>query len=321
MDIQQVEIVLSIARHLNFSEAAWELSYSASTVSKKLSALEEELGVRLFERKARSKVLLSEEGRILLQDFEMIKAAADQLQQSIDHLAGSKAKKLTVGSTSGLSTLGEDELLVDFNAIYPEVEVSQIEVKRSVDLIPLLLSREVDALFTLAAENGTADAFRRSGLEGIHLGETRLNLAVSEYHPALRNGEIDLADLKEETFLFHAFSSKMEQDKKVKFFIAACEEEGFSPKIQFLRMRHAAVFELVAAGQGIAPMMHIPKTVHPAIRVVPCSKLYYSFAKMLYYSGSNQSAALKNFITFINQRQNDEQKMLKFENLPFQNTE
>lgn len=48
MDLRQIEIVLSVAKHMSFSEAAWENSVAISTVSKQISALENELGVRLF---------------------------------------------------------------------------------------------------------------------------------------------------------------------------------------------------------------------------------------------------------------------------------
>ena len=62
MDMVQVQMALSVARNKSFSAAAKELAYSQSTVSKRINAFELELGVRLFERKARAQVELTREG-------------------------------------------------------------------------------------------------------------------------------------------------------------------------------------------------------------------------------------------------------------------
>lgn len=51
MDSPQLEITLAVAREKSFSAAAQKLAYSQPTVSKRVDALEKELGLRLFDRK------------------------------------------------------------------------------------------------------------------------------------------------------------------------------------------------------------------------------------------------------------------------------
>ena len=48
MNTSQLECFLSVAEHLNFSKAAKEVNITQPAVSHQISALEDELGVKLF---------------------------------------------------------------------------------------------------------------------------------------------------------------------------------------------------------------------------------------------------------------------------------
>ena len=65
MDINQLNCFISVAQTLNFSEAARRNYVSQSTVSRYISDLEKEFGVKLFTRSHRD-VIITSEGKILL---------------------------------------------------------------------------------------------------------------------------------------------------------------------------------------------------------------------------------------------------------------
>lgn len=88
MDFEQIEVVLAIARKMSFSEAAYDISMSSSSVSRQLNSLEEELGVRLFHRNAKSKVFLSKEGEKLLPYFKNLMRMHDQIRREAEILKG-----------------------------------------------------------------------------------------------------------------------------------------------------------------------------------------------------------------------------------------
>ena len=76
MELEQLRIYAAAARCASFSEAARKLYISHSTVSRAVSALEEELGVSLLERGNR--VLgLTAAGETLLREAEALLAAAE----------------------------------------------------------------------------------------------------------------------------------------------------------------------------------------------------------------------------------------------------
>lgn len=50
MDTKKLQTFITVAKLLNFREAAEELNYSQSSVSDHISSLEQEFGVKLFDR-------------------------------------------------------------------------------------------------------------------------------------------------------------------------------------------------------------------------------------------------------------------------------
>mgnify|MGYP000273188610 CR=1 FL=1 len=76
MNTRQVEYFLAVAEELNFTRAAERLFVSQTAVTQQIKALEEQLGVKLFER-TKKKVVLTPAGMIfqgesreLLQHFK-----------------------------------------------------------------------------------------------------------------------------------------------------------------------------------------------------------------------------------------------------------
>jgi len=108
------------ARNLSFTKAAEELLITQSAVSRQIRALEEHLGVTLFERRPRT-LTLTEPGRTLQ------RAAAElleRLQQVTDGLKAERsAPQLTVTTTNGFASLWLIPRLRGFTTRHPSVDV------------------------------------------------------------------------------------------------------------------------------------------------------------------------------------------------------
>jgi LysR family glycine cleavage system transcriptional activator len=119
------------ARTLSFTKAAEELCLTQSAVSRQIRALEEHLGVALFQRRPRS-LTLTEQG-IALQ-----RAAAElleRLQEATDRLRASGAvPHLTVSTTGGFASLWLIPRLRTFTAQHPDVDVRISATYKIVDL-------------------------------------------------------------------------------------------------------------------------------------------------------------------------------------------
>ena len=75
MELEQLRIFLAVAETGSFTKGAGKLYISHSTTSRAVSALEDELGVRLFDRGNRifsltesGKLLYEEAGKLLLEE-------------------------------------------------------------------------------------------------------------------------------------------------------------------------------------------------------------------------------------------------------------
>jgi DNA-binding transcriptional LysR family regulator len=108
------------ARHLSFTKAAEELFITQSAVSRQVKALEDHLGVTLFERRQRA-LALTESGhalyRVATDVLERLQAATDQLR------ASGRSRQLSVTTTTGFASLWLIPRLQRFTSLHPDVDV------------------------------------------------------------------------------------------------------------------------------------------------------------------------------------------------------
>ncbi|HZO05913.1 MAG TPA: LysR family transcriptional regulator [Solirubrobacterales bacterium] len=83
MRIEQLEYLISVARHGSFRRAAEELHISQPALSETVRRLEQELGVDILDRR-RSGATISESGRVLLPYMQSAVEAIDQLRRVAD---------------------------------------------------------------------------------------------------------------------------------------------------------------------------------------------------------------------------------------------
>jgi LysR family glycine cleavage system transcriptional activator len=108
------------ARTLSFTKAAQELNLTQSAVSRQIRALEDSLGVPLFERRIRA-LALTNEGRRLLRTVETV---LGELQETTNRIrADANARHLTVTTTGGFASLWLIPRLSRFTTMHPDVDV------------------------------------------------------------------------------------------------------------------------------------------------------------------------------------------------------
>lgn len=127
-----IEIFVQTAQTQSFIATGRHVGVSASAVSKSISRLEARIGVRLFQRSTRT-VRLTTEGEVFLarcrRILEEVQAAEDDMSAMAEHPRG----RLRVGlaHACGLPL----PVLVEFMALYPEIELDLDFTDRLVDVI------------------------------------------------------------------------------------------------------------------------------------------------------------------------------------------
>lgn len=144
MDINQLNCFISVAQTLNFSEAARRNYVSQSTVSRYISELEKEFGVKLFTRSHRD-VIITNEGKTLLpyviEVVDTLKKAKTIIKQMHDGGQG----RITLGcDVTSLSF--PSKCIADFSAKYPNIVVD-IRQFNGADRNQAITSGEYDFCF------------------------------------------------------------------------------------------------------------------------------------------------------------------------------
>ena len=127
-------IFLCIARHLNFSRAAVELGLTPSALSHSLRALENRLGVRLFNRTTRS-VALTDAGERL---FARLKPAFRDIDDALEDLNSFRDKpsgnlRMTAGRQACELVLLP--IASQFLKAYPDIRLEIVESDALVDVV------------------------------------------------------------------------------------------------------------------------------------------------------------------------------------------
>jgi DNA-binding transcriptional LysR family regulator len=139
-----IRFFLSVSRTNSFLSAAQQLQVTHSTVSRRISALEDSLQTKLFIRTERG-CSLTASGEKLLPLAERLERAALKFQEHILPSESALSGRIRIGTPDGL---GNCFLACELNTLqlrYPQLEVELV----SVPLYYSLYKREVDILITV----------------------------------------------------------------------------------------------------------------------------------------------------------------------------
>ncbi|CUW38183.1 Transcriptional regulator(Winged helix-turn-helix transcription repressor DNA-binding,6-286) [Magnetospirillum sp. XM-1] len=123
-----------VAETGSFSEAARRLGLSKSMISRQVSALEADLGVRLLHRTTRS-LSPTEAGRAYLERCQRILADLDEANLLVSHLQAVPRGRLRVSAPLSFGIGHLSACLPGFLERYPEIELEMGFTDRHVDLV------------------------------------------------------------------------------------------------------------------------------------------------------------------------------------------
>jgi DNA-binding transcriptional LysR family regulator len=118
--LRQLEVFLATARHENVTRAASELAMSQSAASGALAEMENQFGVKLFDRRGK-RLQLSELGKQLRPDAERL---LDQAQAFEQALAGEDVVGgLKIGATLTIGNYVAVNMIADFRRLHPMADI------------------------------------------------------------------------------------------------------------------------------------------------------------------------------------------------------
>ncbi|MBI3446617.1 MAG: LysR family transcriptional regulator, partial [Magnetospirillum sp.] len=129
-----LQAFVRVAETGSFSEAARRLGLSKSMISRQVSSLEADLGVRLLHRTTRS-LSPTEAGRAYLERCQRILADLDEANLLVSHLQAVPRGRLRISAPLSFGIGHLAEALPGFLERYPEIELEMGFTDRHVDLV------------------------------------------------------------------------------------------------------------------------------------------------------------------------------------------
>lgn len=140
MEIYQLKTFIAVATEGNLTRAAERVFTSPPAVSAQLKALEDELGVRLFDRTPRG-MTLTAAGQRLLAEARRTLAAAQSLQATAAQIRGQARGVVRMGTVSDPVSLRLGEIFVRLAERHPQVA---LQLQQSVSLRAMQAIRRGD---------------------------------------------------------------------------------------------------------------------------------------------------------------------------------
>lgn len=184
MELYQLKSFVVVAEEAHLTRASERLHASQPTVSSHIKALEDELGVCLFNR-TRKGMELTREGEILLEKAERILADTRAFLNQAKRFKGELAGQVKIGLNSNPTLLKITELFAAIMKSYPRLELHLMQ-SLSVRVLKYIKNEQLDAGFYLGV-------VPEEQVKTLPL--TTINLVVTG--PVCLKNKIESADLRD----------------------------------------------------------------------------------------------------------------------------
>jgi DNA-binding transcriptional LysR family regulator len=257
MNLRYARTFVTVAELGTVSKAALRLRIAQPALSRQISALEQELGLKLFDRLG-SRLVLTGEGEQLLGDCRGLLNYAAALGERAQQLRSGDTGVLKVATSPQFIEGVMSDFLHRYAEHYPNVEVKLIEAIGWTDIRGMLERGEVHLGQQLLQAVQTGDRrFAGHPMEPVDL--------LAACHPPLTLGkggaiEIDRLGpyallLLDQSFVFR------------RTFDAACRLAGFEPSIRFESRAPHTLLAMAERGHGVAIIPSSLRTQRYVLRI------------------------------------------------------
>lgn len=239
MELYQLQCFQTAAKTQHMTQAAELLHITQPALSKNISRLEEDLGVRLFDREGKT-IRLNECGLVVQRYAEQLLNGIGDMRAELAEMAAGEAGRIRIGSCFPSQEpnwlLG---LIRAFALERPDVSFSLMQYS-SRSLATALENRVIDIAISSVPIRSPVITWEELFVEN-------MGIILSANHPLAAKEVISMADLQAERFYCNNANSDV-LDLTHYF----CAQAGFVPNIHFEGEFPSFIGEAVSRGHGIS---------------------------------------------------------------------
>ncbi len=249
MELHQLKYFMAVARFASFTRAAEHAHVAQPSLSQQIRKLEDELGVRLFDRLGR-RIRLTPFGERFREHARRVLAEVDGAKQEVHEMLGLRRGAVWVGAIPTVAPYLLPRVLAAFARTCPMITVNVRE-----DLTRSLLGQLAEGELDLAL---LSLPIRRPDLISEPLLTEPMLLAVPTRHPLWRRRRpVRLREVAQESFLLlrdgHCFRDDVLQ---------ICKRARLNPRVVFEGGQFDTLLAMVAVGAGITLIPEMVRQHH-----------------------------------------------------------
>lgn len=252
LDLRKLRYFLTVAQELHFGRAALRLHLAQPPLTRQISALEAELGFRLFDRTSRT-VSLTAQGRHFLPYARAVLEQADLTEVIASKLAAGSAGQLALGYASSIALSDMfSQAIQAFAQRFPAVQLTLVE-GASGSLWSQVVDGRIDiGMSRLQPHSGQTE------VRALSLGEEPLVAALSSDNPLASQAEVTLAQLSAHPLILFPVDYGSGLNESIE---QLYRRSGLPLRPGPSGRQITSIIALVAAGQGVALVPQCTQTL------------------------------------------------------------
>ncbi len=242
MELRHLQYFITVAEELHFGRAAKRLNISQPPLSQQIRQLEEEIGVRLFNRTKR-RVEITPAGMVFLAEARRIMAMSEDAVRITIRADKGEIGRLVMGFIGSANYSVLPPVIREYRRRFQNVELTLAEMNTN-NQIEALLDGRIQVGFLRPPQG-----IKEKGLAVEPIFREPLMVALPGNHPLKKEVSVPLRLLAKDAFIM------IPRQRGPGYFddlIVLCQKEGFSPSIVLEASQFHTIIGLVAAGLGIA---------------------------------------------------------------------
>jgi len=287
MELRHLRYFVAVAEELHFRRAAERLHIAQPAVSEQVRKLEQELGVRLFDRTQRS-VSLTDSGAAMLDEARRVLRQAEIAMAAARNASEQATARLRIGHPHDFLPTSVERAMQAFSAGTPGVQI-HLETGSALRLLGEVRADRLDAVVVgLPAPT--------SGLRETPAGCQRIVAALPVTHAHAMGSAISLERLAPERLVVLPPDSNPAFHNVI---VSVCRDAGLCPTLIEVgepRVEHALL--AVASGAGVALLPESVAESHLArgVRFVPLDAAAPVFESAVITRPDTESLATVGFL-------------------------
>lgn len=268
MTLLQLEYFRTLARNLHYTKTAEELHISQPSLSYAINGLEEELGVKLFEKKNR-KTSLTSYGEQFLPYVDQALSSLDEGKVMLERMTHNLSQTVRLGYFQSISGSLIPSVVESFyeNKEHNPIRFSFSEAATG-QLMEGLRKGVLDMAFTLQTDDR---------MENVCVLHQPLYLAVPKEHHLAKRTSVSFSDFANEPLIMLERSSTLRKQMDQSY-----QEIGKVPNLVFEVRECNAALQYVALRFGLAVVPQVTYADADKVAFIPISEQGKEYVRSVY---------------------------------------